>query len=52
MFVKSDLPEYSSILRHGDVIFELAAPPPGKREARYASSSKVCSARNNHALQT
>ena len=34
MFVKSDRPEYSSILRHGDVIFELAAPPPGKRETR------------------
>ncbi len=37
---------------HGDVIFELAARPPGKRGARYASSSNVRSARNNHALRT
>jgi hypothetical protein len=39
--MKSDLPEYFSILAHGDVIFELAAPPPGRREAQYASSSNV-----------
>jgi hypothetical protein len=50
--MKSDLPEYFSIFAHGDVIFELAAPPPGRREARCASSSNVRSAHNHHALQT
>jgi len=50
--MKSDLPEYFSIFAHGDEIFELAAPPPGRREARCASSSNVRSARNNDALQT
>jgi hypothetical protein len=37
---------------HGDVIFELAAWPPGKREPQCASSGNVRSARNNDALQT
>ena len=32
--MKSDPSEYFSILAHGDAIFELAAPPPGKRGAR------------------
>jgi len=50
--MKSDLPEYFSILAHGDVIFELAAWPPGKRGPQCASSSNVRSARNNDALQT
>jgi len=49
--MKSDLPEYFSIFAHGDVIFELAAPPK-RREARCASSSNVRSARNNNAPQT
>jgi hypothetical protein len=50
--MKSDLPEYFSIFAHGDVIFKLAARPPGKHEARCASSSNVRSARNHHALKT
>jgi len=50
--MKSDILQYFSMFAHGDVIFELAAWPPGKRGPQCASSSNVRSARNNDALQT